>query len=621
MTALQNQRATALIEALTSLGIRRFIVSPGSRSTPLVWALMEQQSARQRPGSATPRSLDVTRFIDERCAAFYALGQARVSGEPSALLCTSGTAPAHYFPAVIEAHHAHLPLVVVSGDRPAELVGCGAPQTIDQRRLFGDFAHFLDVPELEDEFTSPPRLFSALRQAASHALGGAPGPIHINFRARKPLEPPTSAEAPIEPSGWSPRPAATQAFATRPFADRGLRPADELEFDAAFALLQRARQPWLIAGACHTWQAPTPQLVERYARLSGSRMHFEATSQLRFALSPDFPKFQLLEDLNWLSASDLAPDFVLQLGAPPMTPRLQTLLREQGASLPLVVAAPFGNPDPFHRRARLLGHHSQTVLEALCSRLEPSPGRARQARQTAPPLDPADPEQPRAVRLEALLESRAGGTLSEGVACRQLLQVIPHDSLLVVGNSLAPRHLDAYCAAQARGLVIASQRGVNGIDGVVSGALGAAACFEGPTTLLCGDVTFLHDLGALWAADPERSGTPRGQPLVMVVLNNDGGRIFEHLPVAAHPAASSGQLRLEPWLTPHGLHLKAAAELWRIGYSRVDDRSALRTSLKRAYAQREVHLIEVRVDPSNARAEALHVKAALASAGTAGVDT
>lgn len=594
MVALQQDRAAALIEALVGLGVREFLVSPGSRSTPLVWALLQlQQCAGQSAGGAR---LQVTRLIDERCAGFYALGQARVTGEPSAVLCTSGTAPAHYYPAVIEAFHAQLPLIVVSGDRPAELVGCGAPQTIDQRSLFGHFAHYLEIPELENEQASASSLLASLQREVGRLRKRAPGPLHINFRARKPLEPdPSGIGCPVPTAGHSPpmrNPAPQRA---RPKSDP-LQPVDEPVFDALAAQLRSAERPWLIAGASHVWQAPAPPLVERFARLSGCRAHFETTSQLRFALTPSFPHSHLVHGLEGLLEQRLAPDFVLQLGAPPMAPALQAMLSKGPAALRLAIAAASGNPDPFHRGALLLRYSARTVLEELCKRLESKHPPAGEP-MPAPPAGSEAIDAPHSRQPTA--ETLPGSAWSEAAACQQLLQVIPRGSLLALGNSLAPRHLDASCPAQASGLLVTSQRGVNGIDGIVSGALGAAACFAGPATMLCGDITFLHDLGALWAADPARSGVRRAWPLVLVVLNNDGGRIFERLPLATHPAAQSGQLRLEPWLTPHGLGLHAAAQLWGIHYARASDASALRGHLELAYGLAGVHLIEARVDASS----------------------
>jgi 2-succinyl-5-enolpyruvyl-6-hydroxy-3-cyclohexene-1-carboxylate synthase len=239
------------------------------------------------------------------------------------------------------------------------------------------------------------------------------------------------------------------------------------------------------------------------------------------------------------------------------------------------------------------------LLEALCEALAALPQR------------PA---------LPAAKLWRDGARCARGVVSRELerqfgepeavlttWEALPDASILVVGNSLPPRLLDRYCPAALRGLRVLSHRGASGIDGGVAGALGTASVADAPTTLLLGDISFLHDVGSLWAARAEqRRSAPFTQPVVLVVLNNGGGRIFEQLPVASHAGLDQGF-----WTTPHTAQLRGAAELYGLEFESVRDRSALRRALDAGYARVGVSLIEVVVDPHSAADRLVRIAAAL----------
>jgi 2-succinyl-5-enolpyruvyl-6-hydroxy-3-cyclohexene-1-carboxylate synthase len=412
----------------------------------------------------------------------------------------------------------------------------------------------------------------------------------LNFRAKKPLEPAlersVSVPAPSVAPGprWRPAPAST------------ISPEDVSEL-AERCLASRC--PLLVCGALSLQEAPSPELVQRFARLSGALVCPEAVSQLRFQLDPRDADAVVCDGYDWLLGAPgwsprNAPDLVLQLGAAPISAQLGRLL-EDTPGLELWVCAEAGWPDPHLKSARITRARPSELLLALCRELEqrgrPAPNVARRQWREANS------------RVRALVQARLGHGFGEPEAVASVCDALPAGSLLVLGNSLPPRSLDRYCPASARGVRVLSQRGTAGIEGLIAGALGAAAVAAAPTTLLCGDISFLHDVGSLWAARSEHTHAPAaGQPLVVVVLNNGGGRIFDQLPMAKQ----AGEHQCF-WTTPHALDLSGAARLYGIEYSLARDRESLSSALQAAYARNEVTLVEVVVASDSARERLLQL--------------
>jgi 2-succinyl-5-enolpyruvyl-6-hydroxy-3-cyclohexene-1-carboxylate synthase len=578
----QTQWAAVLLESLVQAGVRSAVISPGSRSTPLVWA------------ASHTRGLDCRCLIDERSAGFYALGQARMSGLPSLLICTSGSALANYFPAVIEARESGLPLIVLSADRPFELAHAGAHQTIDQTRLFGAYAPYF---ELGTPVANREALLGLRRrawQAVRSSLDAPRGAVHLNFRARKPLEP--SSEPPsVELPPLRPRASLARVERTGP------APAD---VDALLELLESSRCPLLVCGAQALHDAPSPELVARYVALTDSVACVETVSQQRLAAAAQVDGGLICDSYDWLlgdavSSRALAPDFVLQLGATPVSAVLERMLSDRAAPVECAIGAESGWPDPVHQSAVVLRARSSELLEAACVALE---GRPRPARPRLALWREAQ------AIARGVVERHTAERFGEAAAVVEVSAALPQGSVLAVGNSLPPRLLDRYVAARALGIRVCCQRGASGIEGAVAGALGAATQTDAAVTLLLGDISFLHDIGSLWAALPSRTqAAEHRQPIVLVVLNNAGGRIFEQLPIAREAHAA-----IAWWTTPHALRLSAAAELYGVAYAEARDRSALRAGLAAAYARQGVSLVEVIVEPDNAARSQADVAAMLA---------
>lgn len=564
------------VESLAAAGLRRVVLSPGSRSTPLACALLAA------PGIA------LTPAVDERAAGFFALGHARVTGEAAALVCTSGSAAANYFPAIVEASRAGLPLLVITADRPFELADCGASQTIDQLKLYGGQVRaFLELGAP----SSAPQALAALRRRAAQALALTfapdPGPVHVNFRAAKPLEPRRDES----PAGLELTRAVDALLAEpAPRAHRGAAPPPAEVVAGVAARLRAARRGLIVAGPLAAGSPRLRTAAARLAAVTGLPLYAEATSQLRFDQPPELPAELAVPLLGLLletpsGRARLRPDLVLRVGEAPTSAALEVLLAGSDGPEQHVIAAR-GWPDPGSRAATLTLGAVAESLDALADAAAATPRGAAADDRWAETLAAAGLRAEQAL-ASTLAASREG---TEAVAARAAVAALPDGAVLVVGNSLPARHVDRYVPAR-RGVTVLSQRGVAGIDGLLSGAAGAAAAARRPTLALVGDLSALHDLGGLALAAAATS------PLCLVVLNNGGGRIFEQLPVAA---AGLPPGALDLWTTPHRASFAAAADVFGIPFARVAP-GDLGGAVREALARGGPTLVEVPVPEQGAR--------------------
>lgn len=586
--------AGAFFEEIARGGVAHVCVSPGSRSTPLAVA------AHRTPG------LRCWSHIDERSAGFFALGMAKASGRPVALVCTSGTAAANYAPAVLEAHHAEVPLLVLTADRPPELREWGAGQTVDQVKLYGaSLRWFVELPVLSGTASPPAEMGRLVRYACSLAAravdeaagGGAPGPVHLNWPLREPLEPPVAAGAREEPlPGRRAAPYAQVAAAPR---------VPEPETVATLARIARACPRGLIV--CGP-VAPSRDMapVGALARATGWPIFADPASQLR--CGPHVDGNRDGDGAPVLAHGDLllrAEGFagtwtaqcVVRIGQSPVSKALRLWLDAHPPEHLVLVDPGHGWHDPGHLASHVVRADPARLCRAWADALADAGLREGAATWTEAFLA-ADRRAAGAVEATLAAEAR----LFEPRAVRELCDALPEDTALYVANSMPIRHLDAVLPSGPRPLRVLANRGANGIDGTASSALGAAAVADGRVVLLTGDLALLHDLGGLLAA------RRHGLDLVIVVLNNDGGGIFHHLPIAEQGDA----VGFEPlFATPHGLDLGRVAALFDLAYTRVVHWEHYRAALKEAFASPGVHLIEV---PVERVANAEHFRALVAAA-------
>lgn len=578
--------AQVVVAGLAQHGVRHLIVSPGSRSTPFLLAALRQER------------LTCWSVPDERSAGFFALGQAKLTGEPTALLCTSGTAGAHFLPALLEADASGVPLVVLTADRPHELVHCGAPQTIEQTRLFSAYVRF--ACDLGNPDPRPAALRGVSRriaQAVSLARGPRPGPTHINARAAKPLEP-------AEPVSSAELALATLAneLVRAPPASSPSRLVPTAERVAELARrLASARHGMIFCGALTPAQAPPVALVHELARRTGFPLVCETTSQLRW--SSGDAELQPCESFEALLLDPVArrrvtPELMLQLGAAPLAAGWNDWLRPPPERL---VLSAHGWADPTQTATLLMEGDLTEALALLLERLPPTTGDLYALRV-------AYRERVQAVARDAgravdAVLARGSPGLSEGIAVATVLRRLPASSSLVIGSSLLLRAVDLFGPVLDAPRPVIAHRGVNGIDGLVSTAAGVASV-HGVTTLLVGDVSFLHDLGGLWTA------TRVAAPLVVVVFNDGGGRIFEGLPLAA--VASSRELGF--FTTPQAFEFEYAARLFGHHYRRVSSPPELIAALGTAYGVAGLSLIEVSLAADEPQRELQQLRTAMVQA-------
>lgn len=564
--------ARLLVGSLAKAGIREAIVSPGSRSTPFAWA------AHEHP------DLVVRSIVDERAAAFFALGQARATGRPSLLICTSGTAAANYLPALVEASLAFVPLIALTADRPFEAQHAGAAQTIDQIKLYGDHcrAYFeLGVPDPEPSALAGLSRMAA--QAVARATSPEPGPVHLNARARKPLEP-SPARSEDER-----RLSARVDELLRREPPRFAGPSRTVEPRAVDELAEacnKAERGLVVCGPLSPTEAGDGSALAELRRASGWPIYAEATSQYRFGPASLDP---VETALGWLLRSPRflekhTPDFVLSIGATPTSGPLERLLTERSEIERHVIAA-YGRPDAQNSARSVTVGHVPSVIAELATAL----GKKSRARSEA-----------WASRVRAAAELASGcvgraldADAGEGAAARAVVQALPEGAVLVVGNSLPIRDVDAYAGASTTKLTVLCQRGANGIDGLIAGAAGAATALRKPTLLLLGDVSLFHDLTSLALARHAET------PLVVAVIDNEGGRIFEHLPVRSLLSQSTKAAEL--WLTPHGLDFELAARLFGLRYAAPRVPSEVTAAVREAMAAPGATLLHLRVPPDSAR--------------------
>jgi 2-succinyl-5-enolpyruvyl-6-hydroxy-3-cyclohexene-1-carboxylate synthase len=568
----QTEWARLVIDSFVRAGVNDAVISPGSRSTPFVIAALEHEKLR------------CTSALDERSAAHYALGQARSTLRPSLLLCTSGSAPANYFPAVIEASEAGVPMIVLSADRPPELHHCGANQTTDQVGLYGRHVRFFNnLGEPREDLLSLRAARRLVAQAVSEATGVKPGPVHINAQARKPLEPTTAnadLRAVVDAVLEEPL---TQVHRARPLQPTLVEPVPSLVVDLIAEALDAASRPVILCGPADARNAMFVDALNELCEQSGALVLAETSSQFRcWSQTRAFGAF----DMIWRTErgrESCCPDFVLQLGAAPISRGWEQLC--SSASIRRIVVHPWEWADPTSNAEAIVQADIGSVLSALS-----------RASYTNDQRDAGFAERFR--RAEALVWELAdevlnasGDALTEGAAARVLFDELPDPSALVLGNSLPIRDVETWAPPNRKLLVVHSQRGVSGIDGVVSGAAGAASVVDGPTTLLIGDVSFLHDLNGLQLASDVEG------PLVIAVINNGGGRIFEHLPIAR----DGDESWLPYFTTPHDADLGSAAATFGCAHHHAATVTDFRRALEAGYASRGCSVVEAVVPPDSAR--------------------
>ncbi len=521
--------ATLVDEWLRS-GVRHAVVAPGSRSTPLALAL------------AARSELAVHVFHDERSASFAALGLGRATGVPAVLLCTSGTAAANFHPAVIEAHQDEVPLVVCTADRPPELRDVAAPQTVDQTGMYRSAVRWFVDPGVPDD-----AMRGAWRSLAARSVADAreprPGPVHLNLPFRDPLvgTPGPLPDAAASGGSWHP------TFVGAPVLD-------ETSLDALAGLLDEQRGVIVAGAGCGD-----PAAVHALADAAGWPVLADPRSGCRLPLPTTVGAFDaLLRHAGFAAAH--TPTVVLRLGFAPASKVLMQWLVGSGArQVQVHGSSPWIDPD--HRVVRVVA--DPTVLcRSLAARVRGASGTTWAARWRH-----AED------KAQAALTAATSGALTEPAVARTVGAAVPDGGALVVSSSMPVRDVEWYLAPRD-GLTVHANRGANGIDGVVSTAVGVAVAEPArPVTLLIGDLAFLHDANGLLALREREAN------LTVVVVDNRGGGIFSFLPQRSQlPGERFEQL----FGTPSGTDPADVARAHGLPVDEVATADALRAAVQRS---------------------------------------
>lgn len=556
------------VEALSAAGVGDVCISPGSRSTPLTLAFARSGHFR------------IWTLLDERSAGFFAVGLARV-GRPVALVCTSGSATANYYPAVMEASAARLPLLVLTADRPPEMHQVGANQTTTQTQLY--------VPLVKCTINMPvpvnqPDLHRHAEATAWRLMQVATaqpaGPVHLNWPLREPLIPP-----PREPGDVHRRVRRTYTAVSLPHPDA---------IGMLHEVVTSSHRGLVICGP-QSESAFAEAVLGLAARLQVPVIA-DVLSQTRRASDEGLSTCVVDTHDLWIRDADVAnrvtPDWILQFGGTPTSKPLAQFLQQRAGRVRHVIVDVDANwRDATFSATDIVTGDATAVCQALCERLDP-----RVDTQMGTQSDARIPAQWRA--LWQALQTAARDALTDAVARslprdavglegRILLELAEHLTGvggLFLGNSMPVRDAESFLPALPASVQVLANRGVSGIDGVVSSAAGAAAGLCKKTVLVIGDVSFYHDQNGLLAAAQNHLD------LLVVLVNNDGGGIFSFLPQANYPDTFS-QFR-----TAHGLDFKPVVEMYGGEYQRADDWTTFRDTLPVLLERPGLRVLEVRTN-------------------------
>ncbi len=547
--------ASLIIEELIRNGIDYFCLSPGSRSSPLAIAV-----------ALNPRAKSFVHF-DERASAFHALGYIAARRKGSCVITTSGTATANLLPAVIEASKKKLPLMILTADRPPELRSTGANQTIDQVKIFGDYVRFFfDVPCPTADIT-PRFVLTTVDQAIFRSRGEHPGPVHLNCMYREPLfgNARTALRfVPIELKRWQ---------KTRLPYTSYITPEGKLNPDTINVILRQIsgiKQGVIVVGKLNSRQEQEGVLA--LAEKLNWPVFPDVTSGLRLGCSHK----NVIHYFDSILSPHIATAGVIHLGGRMTSQRWYEYLKNiHPAVYVMVLNHPLRN-DPIHG----VTHRVQGRIEDFCYSLaEKLPSHHRNlALSSLQRLNQ---------HVDTVIEAYLGGQgqLSEAALARLLTQHIPAHDGLFLASSLPIREVDICGDPKGHGVVVSANRGTSGIDGTIASACGFAIGLQRRTTLLIGDLAFLHDLNSLAMLKDAAS------PLVVVVLNNDGGGIFHFLPVTQF------KNEFERYFgTPHGLTFSSIAKAFNLDYAQPVSAGEFVAAYRVALRRNTSTLIEIKTD-------------------------
>ena len=549
-----------IVDELVANGVDAVCVAPGSRSTPLTVAV------------ANHPDVTVYSHLDERSAAYFALGRARRTGTPTPLICTSGTAAANFHPAVIEANQSRVPLLLLTADRPRELQDSGANQTIDQEKLYGDAVReYRSLPEPASEPRRLRSLRTTLARAVGTSTGNPPGPVHLNVPVSKPLEP-TRVEGSV-PDDLAARAPLGEGGRDGPMVQtsRGAPTLDDAALSTVARRLRECDRGLIVTGPAND---PTParEALAALADASGFPVLADPLSGHRFGPHVEGRPVCGGYD-SYLDAAEWPdPDVVVRFGASPTSKPLRHWLRDADCDQ-FVVDPAGGWREAEFTATDLLVADPTRLASGLADRLDREPTAWTERFRTAE------------ARYWELVAEAHDEQFFEGTVAATVAATVPDPATVMVSNSMPVRDLDRFGRPRDAALSVLGNRGASGIDGITSTGLGAGSATEDPLVVLTGDLAYYHDMNGLLAVgrcDVDAT---------IVLVNNDGGGIFHELPIESFDPPFTDQ-----FVTPHGLDFEPSGALYDLDYERVSDREALEAAVDSSVVADGTQILECQFD-------------------------
>ena len=550
-----------IIEELIRCGVDYFCISPGSRSTPLVMGVAENRNASSCV------------HFDERGLSYHALGYASLTGKPVCVIVTSGTAVANCFPAVMEASKKKVPLIILTADRPAELRNTGANQTIDQVKIYGDYARFFfDMPCPSADMPVE-MVLTTIDQAVYRSKSSVPGPVHINCMFREPLVPSKSK------GDWKPDLNGIKQWAQGELPFTGYKSYEKcLARDVIENISEeigKINKGIIVVGKLRT--TDEENCVLRLTQRLNWPVFPDISSGLRLKSRDEhiihyFDQVLLAKD----ALKKYAPDGILHLGGRITSRRLQAFIQDaEPKRYIMVLNHPLRN-DPLHRVTLRIESAVDKFCDSVLKSIKP-----RKEKGYAASLRKASD------KVFGIIDEhgRKQSSLDVPALIHGICKLTSKKAGLFLSNSMSIRVMDMFACPNDNFFAIGANRGASGIDGIIASASGFAKGLNAPCVLLLGDLAFLHDLNSLSLLKSIK------QPFIIIVLNDDGGGIFSFLPIAGFPEVFE-----KYFVAPHGLNFETAAKMFGIPYYRPKDYNDFADSYKKAFNEKRAAIIEVKLN-------------------------
>ncbi|CDQ39240.1 MULTISPECIES: 2-succinyl-5-enolpyruvyl-6-hydroxy-3-cyclohexene-1-carboxylic-acid synthase [Virgibacillus] len=552
-TEVLTRYTANFVDELAMNGLTDAVISPGSRSTPLALTIAEHESIKEWV------------IIDERSAAFFALGMAKKTKRPVALICTSGTAAANYYPAIVEAYYSRVPLIVLTADRPHELRDVGAPQAIEQIKLYGDYVKWFQEMALPE---AAPDMLKYARSKAARAFfmakEGNPGAVHLNFPFREPLV------VDFELDHLWGKVSQTSYLPTF----EGEKHLTSNQLTELSQLLQNKAKGLIVCGP------QTDRYLAKAVTKLASKWELpiiaDPLSQLR---SGEHKKQHIIDGYdaflrNETIREELKPDFIIRIGAMPVSKAYLFFVKQHMDALQIVIENERGFREPTGNKTEFIFANARAVCEALTEVDNHTQYRKEWLRKW---------QQMNAISKKHF-SRHTENPITEGEAMRGLIHAIPNHSSIFVGNSMAVRDLDTFFLTTEKHIEVLANRGANGIDGMISSGMGAAV-HGSRLTLVLGDLSFFHDMNGLHAA------MHYGISATVLLMNNNGGGIFSFLPQAndkRHFEALFG--------TPLNIDFQHVIAMYGGHYDRPQSEEEVKMAVQASYQRNGLSVIEVKTD-------------------------